>query len=247
MAVACILGSTQYVQNIDAPITTFPVTVGFWFNLIALPITQRYMWSLADTGTSNNYFSLGFDSTPALQIGAAAGGISATSSVATASVADRWSYVVGRFISATNRRISALHPSGLVEHAQNTSSRSPSGIDAVALGIRTGSSPTLPVSARIAEYWIFNGDIQADGAQLADAWVRQLAYGGPFSMAHVAAGLVDYRAFRQVPPAERFNDVYEGPFGRQNWSPVNSPTTTFHVPLPPRYVTPGQRKRVLAI
>lgn len=98
----------------------------------------------------------------------------------------------------------------------------------------------------IAEFWCTNTDIQADGGQLDNTFLSQLAFGGPFSVPHVASAVVEYRSFRVHPS---LNDPYEtySDYGGQTWTNNGAATTGPHPPLPYWYVKPGQNNKVLTI
>jgi hypothetical protein len=102
----------------------------------------------------------------------------------------------------------------------------------------------VPCDAFISEFWYTNTDIQPDGAQLNDDLLRQLAYGGPFSVPHVAANLIEYRSFRKVIESDQDeavgDGVYWGGAGRQVWTNTNGVTRGPHPPLPGWYAKPNR-------
>lgn len=240
------LASSMRLRNSAAPVLAVPFTVGMWFNPSQLS-SWATLWSLCDTGTSNNYFYLAHTPT-AVNIGSAAGGTNINASVGTV-VQDRWHYIIGRFISATNRRIDFLQADGAFFSGQQTTSRVPTGIDTMALASREINVPLEFFSGAIAEFFVANIDIQADGAILNERLLRQLAYGGPFSVQHIAKNIVDYRALRSSLGSDQ--DVADewdfGGTGKQGWSSVNGVTLGTHPPLPYWYERPTDNCRNLIV
>jgi len=114
------------------------------------------------------------------------------------------------------------------------------------LGALGHSAPTFFLNGLIAEYWLTNTDIQPDGAQLDDNLLRQLAYGGPFSVPHIAKDLIEYRSFRKVIESDQDeapgDEVYWGGAGRQVWTNTNGVRRGPHPPLPGYYKRPRPRQ-----
>lgn len=239
--------SSQLLANAAAPVTAVPFSVGFWFNMSANGAIE-VDWALSDTAGASNGFNLFKFNDDKMTIGAFNGG-SDFVATATAITGGVWNYCVGRFISATNRRISIMHGSGLIEHGQGTASITPAGIDTVSLGATRASTDADFMNGRLAEYWMTNSDIQVDNAQLQTSLMRQLAYGGPFSVPHIAANIVDYQSLRVAGASDRNQgtEVYPGGKGRQVWTNVNAVTTAAHPPLPYWYVKPGQTMRATVV
>jgi hypothetical protein len=160
-----------------------PFSVGMWALVNTGAAAGGSFWSLCDTATNNNYFYLAHNTS--WQIIAAAGGKNNSINVGTL-VFDQWAYIVARFLSATNRRLAVLQPNGQAAHGQATTARAPTGLDTVSLGSRETSFPAFFLTGIVAEYWIADLDVQKDGAQLNDNLLQQLAFGGPFSVPHIA-------------------------------------------------------------
>lgn len=218
------------------PTSGYPLTVGMWLNMSSVSATFNTLFSLANSSSNTHSLRIQIDYAEKLAINAVAGGISANGTLATALVAGEWCYCIARYINSTNRRISAMYKSGLIEHAQSTTSRVPTNLDRLALGISDDATPDVPCDAMIAEFFYTNTDIQADGAQLSEATLRQLAFRGPFSLPHIASGIMHYRSLRTHPICGDGTDIY---FGRsaQDW--VNSGVTVGpHPPLSADYVAP---------
>lgn len=248
MSALFTLASTQYLVNSAPVVTAVPFTVGVWYNHTALSAVGQTIFCLADTATSNNYWNIDISATEAVRIGATGGGT--TNNIlltASAVVPGSWLYILARYITATNRRVAVYYmDTGLVEHGNTTTSRSPTGIDTQTIGALNLNTVTSPLGGSVAEYFLANIDIQADGLQLDDATIRQLAFGGPFSIPHIVPNIIEYRSFRVDPTAEDGKEVYYGST-LQPYVNTNGATTAAHPPLPYWYVKPGQYKPNLVI
>lgn len=79
--------------------------------------------------------------------------------------------------------------------------------------------------------WYTNTDIQADGEQLQDSTLRQLAFGGPFSLPHIARDIIAYRSFEDCLDSsqDRPGSVYHRG-ARQVWTNTNGVTLGPHPP-----------------
>lgn len=250
MAALFTAASTQYLTNAAPAVLDYPFTVGMWVNLAALGTVTRGLWALSDTATTNNWFGVEIASTEVVRVAAAAGGSQNSAGLLTPLVVGTWNFVVARFIGSGNRRIAGLYATGSTEHAQGITARAPAGMDTMSIGARQDSSgPLVPMEGSIAEIWYTNTDIQADGAQLQEAMLFQLAYGGPFSVPHIAKDIIEYRSFRKYPSSEgdEIGEVFHGALDRQIWSNINGVTIGPHPPLPYWYRKPEDISRTLVI
>lgn len=237
MSASFVAASSQRLENVAPPITTYPFTVGIWAYPTDVSVQGVY-WSLGDTGTTTNYFRMAHSSTGTWILNVDDGSGSAGILIG-ASVANAWTFLVGRFISATNRRFSVLQPNGSIVHGQSTTSRTPTSVDAMYLGTRVSSAPPDYLSGRLAEFWYTNADIQADAAQLQNSTLRQLAYNGPFSLPHIARNIVEYRSLRSRldSRADTPEEVYwRGT--RPVWTNTNAVTLGAHPPAADNYRSP---------
>lgn len=147
-------------------------------------------------GSTTDFLDLPLNTSQQLRIRARVGnGAPAETALATTISTGVWYYLVARFISATNRRLSVYRADGFVEHAQNTTSTTPTGLSSEKHGQL--ATETNLFNGLIAERWTANADIQADGGQLNEDLLRQLAFRGPFSIPQLSGLLVDYRSFRR--------------------------------------------------
>jgi hypothetical protein len=247
MAALFTAASSQRLRNVVPPLpsTGYPFTVGLWVRARSVGALAT-IFSFADTGTTNNYFSLGIAAAGNVRISAAAGG--AVSFAQAAQMATtRWYFVLGRFIDATNRRIAVLGMGGAnFAASQDTVSRAPAGLDTMTIGSLEASTPLDFWDGMVGELWLANADVQADGGAATASLLHALAFGGPFAFPHIAKSLVEYRAMRRHPTAGGAGAIIAGAgVGLQVWENVNGVGMGPHPPLPYWYVNPLQRKSLL--
>lgn len=239
-----LLSSTSFVAA--APLTmacwVYPTTTG----------TNRTVLSFDSSGASRGfriYQTSGNVWAFRSQTSIIAGSEATTGTV----TANGWYFIIGREISATNRRIAVLAPDGSISHAQQTTSRAPSTVNQGSIGAdRQGTSGATQnyFTGAIAEVWWTATDIQADGAQMFDSTVRHLARNGPFALPHIQKDIIEYHSFRsalgtdQYQPGEKY-------FGAgktmPTWVNTNAAGRWVHPPLAPGYVRPRAGAPVTAI
>lgn len=250
MAAKFTASSTQYITCSSPPITGsgYPLTVGCWLRLASNGTAQQVIWALTDTATTDNYLAVSSNTNGRLGVAAAAGGLENLAMVATGMATGAWTFVLARFVASANRLISVIHSNGNTEHNVTSTARAPAGMDIMTLGIRSTTGSFFPFDGDVAEYWVANIDVQGDGAQIQVPTLRQLAYGGPFSVPHVGPNVLEYRSFRKsvVSDADSVGEVYHGT-ARRTWVGTGGPTVTDHPPLPYWYVRPNQTKRHLSV
>jgi hypothetical protein len=224
--------SSQSITTLNPPVTAMPFTVGMW--IMPLTTVNGVFWMLCQASgasSSTNNFRIQ-QITSAIRVSANGDSlnISGTLTVGT------WSFVVVRFISATNRYGAHLFTEGNIAHAQRTTSITPTSLDKMGFGGLINAAPGTYLSGRVGEFWITNTDIQPDGGQLDDNLMRQLAYGGPFSVPHVAAAIQEYRPFRAALTTDKeTGDEYYRPAGQATWTNNNGVLLAPHPPLPGTY------------
>lgn len=246
-------GSSQYlVLAAPSPLlsaTGYPTTMGAW----ARPetgTTNGMIVNWGDSGANTNYIGVA-------QLNSGIPTILATSvstssiGVTTAIAARTWFFVLGRFISSTSRRIDVLFADGHIEHAQDTTNKSPSGLDALAIGASAILSPASFYTGSIAEAWWAPADIVGSDVQTNDDVVRQLAWGGPWSIPSVASNVCDYISLRDwIPPTPKgdpLNGVYsKSKSGEATWLNFG-PILTDHPPLPYWFARPRESYDTLLI
>lgn len=236
MAVSFASASSQYLANSAAPVTAVPFTVGMWIR-DTTSASDEVFWSLTDTAAADDGWSLFKGTDNGIRLGCYRGATYAEA-VGPTLVSGQWTFVLGRMISATNRRLAVLQPTG-VTSAQSTTSCTPTGIDSIGIGCELQSSAINFFNGSVAEYWMANIDVHRGGGAIPNTYMYQLAYGGPFSVPFIERNLVDYRSFRQSITSDQDHgqDYYLGgqrPV-RQVWTNVNGATLGPHPPLPGYY------------
>lgn len=248
MAALFTAASTQYLVNSAPAITGYPFCVGMWINLTAVNTVARTLFALSDTATTNHYLTLRMAANETMEIAASAGATEAVGITSAALTPGAWAFILGRFLSSTNRRMSVLHSTGQVELASNTTSRNPSGMDTMTLGaLSTSGGISAPWDGLIGEFWLSNADIFYDTATNMGEQTRQFAYGGPFSVATAVANIVEYRSMRAHETRGDGSDLYFSRFPPSSWVNTNGATISYHPPLPYWYVKPGQTVRNLIV
>lgn len=249
MSAFFVSGSSQFLRNSTPPITAVPFTVGFWLQpTVVSGGVNRVVWGIFQSSNNSNYFNLYINITTQTFAWEAGDGTDrdVTSGVASAG---NWHYIILRAISATNRRISVLTANGTLTHAQETTSCVPTGLNRQTIGAYDGGAPANFYDGYIAEFFVCNADIQLDGAQLQDATMRKLAYGGPFSIPHIIPSIVEYRSFysTQGSDTDKPGEVFWGSAGRQSWVNTAGVRVGFHPPLSSGYVRPADTRRILMV
>ncbi len=157
----------------------------------------------------------------------------------TAVITGQWTFVISRFIGIANRRQSILSPGGAITHSTNTFSVADTARVILSIGASTVSSGGTPaewVNGRVAEFWGTNTDVGFDSASdLPNTLVRQLAYGGPFSVPRVANTVAEYHSFLQVLGSD--SETSLDPYYRSTRATYVPTAMTLgqHPPLPSSY------------
>lgn len=151
--------ASDHLSSALAAVTATPLTLACWFYSDSSTVNQTLM-SVADTGTSNNYFELviegavGGDPIRARAAAGSAGAAASTNNYPT----NTWAHGAATFTSATSRQV-WLNGSG---STANTTSQTPAGLDAMSVGRRHGSSPVNYMSGRIEHAAIWNVVLSAN-------------------------------------------------------------------------------------
>lgn len=174
-----------------------PFSIGMWVRCNAT--TTATFFCLTDTATTNNYHSIRQSTTWGL---VARGGGTENSVTGGTVTTGRWAYLVARFITATNDRMSVLEYNGTVTSLNRTTTRSPTSLDNVLFSALQTTSRTEPFAGSIAEFWIANKDIQPDALALSNDTLRTLAYRGPFAVPTVAQSVCYYTSLLSLPPGD---------------------------------------------
>lgn len=245
MAAEFVSASGQRLSS-AAPLTAPPFTVGAWVFPTTVAAGVAVIYSLSNSTLASNWLAISRNGA-AFRITAQDG--TATNTAFGTATANAWHFIVGRFAAATNRKAAVLHPDGSTAFGSSVTSRTPTGIDVAGIGARNNGSIVELWDGSIGELWVAKADIQPDGAQLLDSTLRQLAYGGPFSVPDIAKDIIEYRSFRKHPASDgdEIGEVHHGALGRQVWTNTNGVTIGHHPPLPYWYEKPGQRRVPLIV
>lgn len=197
MSANFVSASSKRLVNSAAPLisTGYPFSAGLW----VMPVsgTAGTHFALVDTASANNFLTIE-QTTNQFRAAAAGGGTTNVATITTTftTTLNKWHFLLARFISSTNRRISCLFPSGTIQHANTVTSRAPTSLDTISIGSNEGSAPSTFFDGNLAEVWYTNSDIQPDGLQLDNALLWRLAYNGPFSESRIAKDIIEYHSFR---------------------------------------------------
>lgn len=182
-------GTSQYLQIAAPAVTTLPFTIGFW--LYVGSEDYKNLWSMG-AASADPAWEIWHDPWNNLRLDYWSGSANQGEVLATIGY-NEWMYVVGRFISPTNRRLSVLRANGNINHSNSTGSVSPTTLARMTLGAYwSNGSASGFFTGRMAEFWFADADVQPDGAQLDNSMLHQLARRGPLSMPHLQPVLVEY-------------------------------------------------------
>lgn len=219
-------------------IVAYPFTIAFWAWPNTVAISDPF--ALKNTG-GDEYYELQVDGTNWNFI--AGDSTSDANCIAAAYTNNAWQYVVCRAISATNRRITVLRPTGVSVHAQNTTSKTETPNT---FNIGTFASGVNPWNGYFAEFWYTLTDIQPGGAQLGEFFLRQLAYEGPFSQPQLVDDIHEYRSFQIDPILNIPEHTYFGGRGPRVWTSSNGTVGIGpHPPLLTSYKRPLDMQRLM--
>lgn len=237
-------GTNNYLLNSATAVKALPFTVGCWVQPMAAS-TNVVIWACNAGSAFNDGYGLVWTSPNYIAL-ATASGINQALATA-AGILSSWSYVVARWISTTNIRISVLNSDGTVAHAQDVTSTTTntSLITAETMGAGN-TTPNRLFTGLVAEWWLALADVQPDGGQLSEHTLRQLAFGGPFSLPSLETSLVDYRSLRNnLDSASDVGiDYFGSKLGRQVWTKsATPPILSTHPPLPGWYRAPNDQIR----
>lgn len=233
MSALFVSASSRSLRNAAPIVTAFPFSVGFWALAASLGVGKDMVtWGTGATViarcqmNSGNVFVL-----------ATTGDAQVTGTV----VANKWFYVVARFINATNARMSVLSLDGISGNCQCVISSTTSGMTTGSIGASCLTTATVFMDGLIAEFWQANNDIQPDGLALSESTLKRLAFMGPFSIPRVADSLVDYRSLRRAIGSEQdqFPDFFGNIRQKQVWVNNNGVIRGAHPPLAPGYPGPS--------
>jgi hypothetical protein len=236
MSARFLATSSQRLTNSSPPVVTMPFTVGFWCQP-TVSSTAQSAWAMCDPAGTHFYGVTFISSGTQVELQQNSG---ATTSEVIASFTytlGQWVYCLLRCIGAADKRLTAMNHTGLVASINSVTSKTPT-VTTVDIGALGRSAPIQLWSGYVAEYFITNTDIQPGGGAMQESLLRQLAFGGPFSVPHIAADILDYQAFRSALGSDTAVDTdgfYDAPKGQQIWTNTNTVGLGPHPPLPGNY------------
>ena len=232
-------GTSQYLICQNPVITAHPFTVGMWINLQAAGTVQRSLFCLSDTAVTNHYYLLRMTTAETVSIVANAGG---TETIATATnpiVAGNWAFVIARFVSNAQRRISVVRMGSPVLNNSSSSGVSTAVLnaDTITIGcLYTSAGASEFWNGSIAEFWLAQGDISSSADNVNVHTVMDYALRGPFNRGNVS--VVDYMSLRRGFPNGEGFDFHRAGATYPLWSAIGGPTLVSHTPLPADYRKP---------
>lgn len=237
--------STKGLDILASPLTTFPLSMGCWFNLPAIGIGTQCIMS-ASIAAGGNYVTGYVDNAGVITVEKTGGGVVTCGTY----TAGDWWYMLIRLISATSIRASTLSSRTMVQAvANNTSAGTMTGFTAISLGnFRLTTNNTNHITGGIGEFFLTNNDCFSGGGQGTDAsYLRDLAYRGPLSYGRILDGLIEYRSFFSTTADGKGDEVLVGRRGRQDWTNQNTVIAGPHPPLPPPYIPIRPLRKLLLV
>jgi hypothetical protein len=217
MSFSFVSASTQrFLNDANNPLTAVPFTVVCWVRPSDVTGTKT-AWSIVNTGSTTAFWRLDRNAGTNWQFSCNAASTTVSASAGVPATG-KWSFIVCRAITATNRRIHVLDTNtGAHANAQETTSRTPASINAMAVGTFNGSTISQYWDGDIAEFWYTATDIWPEGTTMPEGFFRALAYRGPFWHPRIAKDVIEYRGFRASPAVRRSDSTHRGgteqPFG----------------------------------
>jgi hypothetical protein len=147
-------GTNQWLSHAAGIITATPLTIACWFKSDN-DTTDQCLFSLGNTGTTGDLFALKASMDAAgnpVRMSTAAAGAFSTAASSTGATVNVWHHACGVSASATSR--AAYIDGG--SKGTNTTSRTPSGINASIIGRSERSTPIEYFNGEIAEVALWN-------------------------------------------------------------------------------------------
>lgn len=150
MSRSLVAASSQYLTIDEAAVTAAPCTLCFWFNTASTAASSRSVVAVGSIATAAHYFRGNlFDA--AVYANARDGGTEASANASSYS-ASTWTFGAARFSSTTLRNAFM----NTTKSADNTTSRTPAGLDRTRVGRRADGTGTDYFDGLIAEVSIFD-------------------------------------------------------------------------------------------
>lgn len=233
-----------YTDTSGIPATLYPCSFGFWLNLPTNAAAS--LFGVADgllNAATQDRIMVQSNGASGWALFSKAAGTENNTNLSGTIVAGGWHYYLLRCITITNRRLDILNPNGSVSSIQDTTSRTMTTIARMEIADRAMSVQTSPAKGTYAEFWYALDNVLGNTGAMSPAVMRQLAYGGPFSIPQLLPSLMEYRSFRQGAFGGGMRHTWSK--GRKPWTyqlgtgNVKSVLPGIHPPLP---VNPNDRK-----
>jgi hypothetical protein len=225
--------NSNRVGGIPAGTVAVPLSFGLWVR----PTSTTTKTILTFGGTVNTWFQLHINASNQYQFRA-----NTTALVIGTAVANQWSYLCCRAISATERRAFMVDQRGLTVPTASFTSVAPSTSNLYLGMLLNGGAFSDYWDGDLAEFWWSRTN--AFPAAFTEELAFQLAYRGPLSMPFIAQQIQDYKSLSKDPTGS----VYE--YGAQSgvaWGSGSYPELGDHPPLLSDYTRPRQPiRRVMA-
>lgn len=230
-----------------------PVMMACWLRPTA------HLQDAMSLGGTNNSLSIGHTAAMIPQITTRDGGVNNLANSGVAMVAGTWNFMIGRFISTSQHRLTTLHAGGAISQASETTATGTGALNASAVGCQyfTTSGPARFFDGSIGEAW-FGEDIgvnSAVGNVIPNELLYQLAFGGPFSVPSIASGIWAYLSLRDWMPPVQWGAPLNGTYSKapSGLKPVYTaagaaaPTLTDHPPLPYWFGRPEEGDNIMLV
>lgn len=241
------VGGSGGYQNTSIPVSTYPLIMGGWCIATTLPGTNLIASAIScgQSSVARNHMVVGIVDNGGTKFAAihTDNGTSFETLHTLGSLtvaANQWVYVIGRFISATNRRMSAFSNTGIGSNSSVTNITLAS-LNRFTLG-QEADSTTNGIVGGVAEAWFADTDIYDSAADLPNDLIFQLALYGPLSIPSVANKLIDYQSLKSsndsIGKQTAVGSFFRSKYGEQQWSLAGTGQSNFaHVYLPNRIQT----------
>jgi len=247
MAAIFPAGGANLTSLVQIPLATgFPATVGIW-----VKTTAATFWPVVFiSNAAGDNFYLASGNTAAQQWGiqaASNSGANASNVFIGTVVPNAWTFLLGRWISITNRRIAVLNPGGTISAAQDTNTITvpPAALTNNQLGGNFGAGD---FSGTIGEVWSTNTDVWPGGGAIDASFLIQLARMGPFSIPSVAENVQYYQPFRRYDASlSDQTENYNQNGARLQWINTGVFIGGDDPPLAPGYPRPSDTRRIADI
>lgn len=147
--------SSHFLENATVPITGVPLTLACWIRPDTVAAGTAQALYLGDSGSSNNYFSIG-RSAASLKFNVRDATVSDAMGAGTDFAANTWYHIAGVAASTTSR-VSYLN--GAVQDTSAAGAITPASVDRINVGRLGRSVPTDYWSGSIAEAAIWSVDL----------------------------------------------------------------------------------------